>query len=91
MQGYLKLEDAKENLKEKISKFLNQIDEFRKCQEYMPLDELIWKIYTDTGYYNYVSLMPNGALRIANLKILFEKAKQYEQTSFKGLYSFIRF
>ncbi len=91
MQGYLKLEDAKENLKEKISKFLNQIDEFRKCQEYMPLDELIWKIYTDTGYYNYVSLMPNGALRTANLKILFEKAKQYEQTSFKGLYSFIRF
>ena len=91
MQDYLKLEDAKEDLKEKITKFLEQIDEFRKCQEYMPLDELIWKIYTDTGYYNYVSLMPNGALRTANLKILFEKAKQYEQTSFKGLYSFIRF
>ncbi len=91
MCEYLKIENANQDLKDKITKFLDQIEEFRKCQEYMPLDELIWKIYIDTGYYNYVSLMPNGALRTANLKILFEKAKQYEQTSFKGLYNFIRF
>ncbi len=91
MCEYVKLENSREELKEKIENFLKQIEEFRKCQEYMPLDELIWKIYTDTGYYNYVSLMPNGTLRTANLKILFEKAKQYEQTSFKGLYNFIRF
>lgn len=78
-------------LKNKIEKFLNNIDTWRKEQEYLGLDELIWKIYTDTGYYNYVGLMPNGELRQANLKKLFERAKQYETASFKGLYNFINF
>lgn len=78
-------------LKEKIEKFLNQINTWRKEQEYLALDELIWKIYSDTGYYNYVGLMPNGNLRQANLKMLFERAKKYETASFKGLYNFINF
>lgn len=83
--------DKDNKLKNKIKNFLDKIESFRQEKEYMPLDEFIWKIYLDTGYYNYVSLMPNGTLRVANLKILFEKAKQYESTSFKGLYNFINF
>ena len=83
--------DVDAQLKEKIEKFLNQIDTWRKEQEYLALDELIWKIYSDTGYYNYVGLMPNGNLRQANLKMLFERAKKYETASFKGLYNFINF
>lgn len=35
--------------------------------------------------------MPNGELRQANLKMLFQKAKQYESSNFKGLYNFINF
>ena len=83
--------DVNSQLKEKIEKFLNQISTWRKEQEYLALDELIWKIYSDTGYYNYVGLMPNGNLRQANLKMLFERAKKYETASFKGLYNFINF
>ncbi len=83
--------DVKPQLKEKIEKFLEQIKKWRKEQEYLSLDELIWKIYSDTGYYNYVGLMPNGNLRQANLKMLFERAKKYETASFKGLYNFINF
>ena len=78
-------------LSDKIEQFLNNLDNWRKEQEYLALDELIWKIYSDTGYYNYVSLMPNGMLRQANLRMLFERAKQYETASFKGLYDFIHF
>lgn len=83
--------DVNSNLKEKIQNFLDNLDKWRKEQEYLALDELIWKIYSDTGYYNYVGLMPNGELRQANLKMLFERAKQYETASFKGLYNFINF
>ena len=57
----------------------------------MPLDEFIWQIYLDTGYYQYVGLMRNGELRQANLKMLFERAKQCESISFKGLYNFINY
>ena len=78
-------------LEHKIKEFLNLIDEFREKQEYLGLDELIWYIYEKTGFYNYVSLMPNGKLKVANLKMLFEKAKDYEQGTFKGLYNFINF
>ena len=78
-------------LKQKIDNFINNIDTWRKEQEYLGLDELIWKIYTETGYYNFVGLMPNGELRQANLKKLFERAKQYETASFKGLFNFIGF
>ena len=78
-------------LKNKIEMFFEKIKKWQKENEYLDLDELIWKIYEDTGYYNYVGLMPNGLLKQANLKSLFEKAKQYEKASFKGLYNFINF
>ncbi len=83
--------DVNPELSKKIENFISKIDKWRKEQEYLALDELIWKIYLDTGYYNYVGLMPNGNLRQANLKILFERAKKYETASFKGLYNFINF
>ena len=82
---------ASENLRLKIAKFLDKIADWRNKSEYLNLAELIWKIYNDTGFYDYVSLMPNGSLRQANLKMLFERAKEYEKTSFKGLFNFIRF
>ena len=83
--------DVDIKLKDKIQNFFNKLEQWRKEQEYLSLDELIWKIYIDTGYYNYVGLMPNGLLRQANLKMLFQRAKQYENSNFKGLYNFINF
>lgn len=80
-----------EDLKDKINIFLDKIADFREKNTYMDLDELIWTIYEETGFLNYVALMPNGALRVANLKVLFERAKQYETASFKGLFNFINF
>ena len=80
-----------EVLKNKINHFLKFLEELQKKQEYLKLDELIWYIYERTGYYNYVSLMTDGNLKTANLKMLFEKAKSYEEGSFKGLYNFIHF
>ncbi|MBO5348473.1 MAG: helicase-exonuclease AddAB subunit AddA [Clostridia bacterium] len=87
----LKEYDGDEKLKTKIDIFLNSIKKWQSQEKYMSLDELIWQIYIDTGFYNYVTLMPNGALRQANLKMLFERAKQYESASFKGLFNFINF
>ena len=78
-------------LKEKIERFLDMLDRWRAEQEYLSLDELIWKIYEDTGFLNYMGVLPNGMLRQENLKMLFERAKQYESASFKGLFNFIRF
>lgn len=79
------------DLKDKIESFLEKLEKWKSISQYMPLDEFIWQIYLDTGYYQYAGLLPNGAMRQANLKTLFEKAKQYEKASFKGLFNFIQF
>ncbi len=78
-------------LSKKIKEFFEKLENWKSDAEFIGLDELIWKIYIDTGYYNYVSTMPDGILKTANLKLLFEKAKQYENMSFNGLYNFINF
>ena len=75
----------------KVEKVLSDIKEFRKYSKYLPISELIWKIYNKTGFFDYVLLMQNGQLRQANLKMLFERAKEFEKTSYSGLYNFIRF
>ena len=79
------------NLKEKIYIFLSKVEKWRLEEKYKSLDELIWTIYSETGYLDYVRLLPNGKLKVENLKLLFEKAKDYEKISFKGLYNFISF
>ena len=78
-------------LKQKIENLLGKLEKWKTQEKYLPLDELIWQIYLDTGYYQYVGLLPNGAMRQANLKTLFEKAKQYETASYKGLFHFVHF
>ncbi len=82
---------AEDNLKQKIEKLIEKLQKWKEQEKYMALDELIWQIYLDTGYYQYVGLLPNGAMRQANLKTLFEKAKQYETASYKGLFNFVNF
>ena len=87
-----RIENDKEfALAKKSYDFLKMIEEFRNLEKTVPLDQLIWTIYAKTGYYYYVRLMPNGKLRQANLRKLFEKAKDYEKISLKGLFNFITF
>lgn len=83
--------DIRPELKEKINQFINLLKELKEEEKTKPLDELIWDIYNKTGYYHYVGLMPGGTLRQANLKKLFEKAREYEKISLKGLFNFILF
>ena len=82
---------VREDLRYKIEIFLERIENWRELNNTVDLDELIWTIYEDTDFLNYVGLMPNGEFRIANLRMLFERAKQYETASFKGLFNFILF
>jgi len=81
---------AKE-LIDKCKYLIERIEIWRNKSIYMAIDEFIWNLYMDTAYYGYVGAMPNGVFRQANLKILFQRAKQFEKTSFKGLFNFINF
>lgn len=53
--------------------------------------ELIWTLYRDTGYYDYVGSLKGGLLRQANLRMLTDRAADYERTNYRGLFRFLRF
>lgn len=85
------LSESTGELKGKCARFLNDLTDWRDKAQYLSTDELIWYLYTETSYYSYVGILPGGKQRQANLRMLFERAKQYEETSYKGLFNFVNF
>jgi ATP-dependent helicase/nuclease subunit A len=71
--------------------FLEQLSKWRDMSKYLRLGELIWNLYEETSYYDYVSIMPNGDVRKANLDALLQKAEKFDSSSYKGLFNFIKF
>lgn len=80
-----------DELKYKCIRFLEKIKKYKTYARYMHIDELIWKLLKETGYYDYYGAMVGGVQRQANLKILVDRARQFENTSIKGLFNFIKF
>ena len=76
---------------EKAAHFLKDFENWREMALYMTVDQLLWRLYIGTGYYSMVGAMPAGEQRQANLRVLFERARQFEETSYKGLFNFINF
>ncbi|WP_086347920.1 helicase-exonuclease AddAB subunit AddA [Candidatus Enterococcus clewellii] len=76
---------------DKTRAFADQLELWRELARRVSLSELIWKIYQDTAYLDYVGGMPAGQQRQANLYALVDRAANYEKTSFRGLFQFIRF
>ena len=66
---------------------------YRKLREKqdLPIHELIQKILQLSGYGNYAAALPAGERRAANLAMLVEKAVDYEKTSYRGLFHFLRY
>ncbi|WP_181190318.1 helicase-exonuclease AddAB subunit AddA [Bombilactobacillus bombi] len=80
-----------QQLTKKVQHFMTQLMDFRQQAPKISIAELIWQIYLQTGYLSYVQGMPNGRQRVANLHALYQRADQFEQMEFKGLFQFIRF
>ncbi len=84
-------EGSEEELREKLSQFWNLVEDLRKKAEYLPIHKLLWEIYDQTSYDKLVRLMPAGSVREANLQMLIQKALDYENTSYRGLFNFVRY
>ena len=83
--------EIRASIREKISKFISDLKLFIEKKTLVSADELIWFLYNYTGYYNYVGLLDMGDQRKTNLMLLFEKAKNYEKNSYKGLFNFVNY
>lgn len=75
----------------RLKECLDKMEQFRKKVPYTPIHELLLLVLKETGYEEYVTAMPGGEQRKANLQMLIEKARAFESTSYKGLFHFIRY
>ncbi len=78
-------------IRNKAIRITDLIDQWHNLSHRAGVPELIWQIYRDTGYYEYVGGMPGGLLRQANLRMLADRAEAYEKTDYRGLFRFLRF
>ena len=77
--------------REKLMHFLEIFHAYRGKISYTPIHELLYQILEETGYMAYVYALPGGEVKKANLEMLIEKAIAYENTSYRGLFHFIRY
>ena len=78
-------------LRQRAAAFLDVLRDYRDCTVYLPIRDLLNKIVTDFDYLNYVTALPAGSKRRANVEMLFTKASDFEKTSYFGLFHFLRY
>ena len=78
-------------LREKTARFVSTLETWRTAARQGSLSDLILRLYRETGYFDFVGGLPGGEQRQANLRALYDRARQYEATSFRGLFRFLRF
>ncbi len=78
-------------LSDKLQLFIEKVESWKKKSRYMHLNDFIWEILMETGYYYFSGVLPKGNIRQANLRLLTDKAFDFEKTSMRGLFNFLRY
>ena len=82
---------AEQAQEERLLQFIAHIERWRTLSRRHGVADLLWDIYETLDYVNYVGAMPNGLVRRANVMALYERAKGFESSGFRGLFRFLRF
>lgn len=80
-----------DRLGDRLQMILDCLDRWRTAARRLPLSQLIWYLYQETGFYDYAGSMPKGEQRQANLRGLYDRAREFDQFARKGLSRFVRF
>ncbi len=91
LKAYIANADRHDELYQKLRTFYDSLQKWRSFSTNHSVSELIWEVYRDTGYFDYAGGMPGGKQRQANLRVLYDRARSYEATAFRGLFRFLRF
>lgn len=76
--------------KEDLQQFMAAFDSWRMYSRRHGVAELLQRLYDDTAYVDFVGAMPGGDVRQANLKALYDRARQYEEAGFRGLFRYLQ-
>lgn len=85
------LRENNDDLSQRLCNFISVLKDFYDKSKYLSADKLLWEIIRDTEYMSYLSFLPNSELRKGNVKALISRAYDFEKTSYKGIFDFIRY
>ncbi len=91
LQQEVSVDAAESELSQKAKVFLERIDHYRDLTPFTSIRDLLQRILDDYDYLNYVTALPAGSKRRANVEMLLTKASAFEKTSYFGLFHFIRY
>lgn len=93
LQEFLLSEETAGNqaLQSKVQDFLHFVEKYRQKTTYTPIHELLQELLIESGYLQYVTALPAGGQRRANIEMLLTRAAGFEQTSYYGLFHFVRY
>ena len=76
---------------QKLVHFKEKLEEYQNFAQTRSVYELLQKIFDDTGYYHYMSVMPSGEKRKANLDVLLDQSLEFARNGHSGIYRFARY
>ena len=82
---------ADRSLIQKAIDFDTRLNAVRTRLPYTPIHRLIEELLEETAYLNYVTGLPAGRIRRANLLKLVDEAIKFERSSYRGLYRFMNY
>ncbi len=90
-ENLTKVSSENNQLGQKAGDFLELLNRYRDKVPTTPIHELIREVLAETGFLYYFAALPGGNERVANIKMLINRARDFEKTSYFGLFHFIRY
>lgn len=70
--------------------FLRRLDDWRALAPEIGLDELVWRLCSETGLFAICAAMRDGEMRRRNLMHLFEYARTFGESGYRGVFRFVQ-
>lgn len=89
--GYTDMTPEMQRVADRCREACIKLDRWREWARFMPLETFLWKLMQETYYLDYVTALPGGDRRAANLRSLVDKAVDFSSSQTKGLFAFLRY
>lgn len=76
---------------EHLMGFFQKLEKWKAWSLYKPVEDFLWRILSETGFMAYVTAMPGGTMRAANVTLLIERASELRRSNLFSLSHFVRF
>lgn len=88
---FLETGNEETDARRKLLRFTEQLTELQGLAVYAGVPEVLERLYELTSYPAFVRVKPGGERRAENLSMLTEKAKKFEESSYSGIFDFVRY